>query len=194
MGEATIATLAFGFPEPWLKEIKIFQPDGSQNWPEQQVGMLSFLAGILGMGLWITLCLLREVEGSSGVPPRKRWLAIVFDLSLCAFALAHGGLLACSILPVQPLFMMALTAGLGTPVLARVLLSEPNSSPPNESADSDTRRNDLALVAVFLVPTLAVLSYYAAITIARARKMPIPPAPVQVETPALANPQHPPNR
>jgi hypothetical protein len=86
--------------------------------------------------------------------------------------------------------MMALTAGLGTPVLARVLLREPNTSSPIESGDFVTRRNDLALVAVLLVPTLAVLSYYAAITIARARKMPIPPAPVPVE---MANPQLPPN-
>ncbi len=113
VGRQTTETLAFGFPKPWLTETKLFNPNGNQNWPQKDVGLFAFFAGILGLGLWITLGKLHEAENRvdvlarlndpSAAPLRPRWRTTAITLFLVAVGLAHSGLLMCAVIPAPPL-------------------------------------------------------------------------------------------
>jgi tRNA A-37 threonylcarbamoyl transferase component Bud32 len=125
-GDATTEIWSFGAPEPWLKEIRVSQPHGGQNWPEQKVAIPSFAAGIFGLGLWIALAMLASTEtlGSSqarrtdtaSAPARMHWRTVALALLLGGAALAHGGLLMCAVIPTPPLSTMAMSL-LGLPFL-----------------------------------------------------------------------------
>jgi len=179
LGDTSTTTMSFGFPEPWLKQIKVFLPHGSQNWPEQKAaGLLSFAAGLVGMGLWIGLCLLRATDARAGAPSRQHWHTSALDLALCVFTLAHAGLLVCALVPVQPILMMSTFVVVGAAALARGILKARtvHQQPPMTTGSSAA----VAVVILVLIIMLLCLFIPASI-LTKAGTTQQPPAPAEVE-------------
>jgi hypothetical protein len=128
---AQIAVSGFGFPEPWLKEIRTYGAAGQQNWPEYHVANLSFPAGLIGLVCWILLASLQATEmRAQPASQRNSWGNIILTLLLCLGALAHSGLLSCAIIPAPPFMTVALAVALGAPALLRVAFAKASSATP----------------------------------------------------------------
>jgi hypothetical protein len=131
-GQVTEEMWAFGWPEPWLREHRVFLPAGGQNWPEQKVAIPAFAAGVVGMAVWIALAVLAGTEaiaaglmrrGASSTPPLRlcgRAETAIFLLILAG--LAHGALLMCAVIPTPALQNMMITVVVAAPVVIMVLL------------------------------------------------------------------------
>jgi serine/threonine protein kinase len=68
---AQTAVTGFGFPEPWLKRIRIYGTGGMQNWPEYGRMSISFAAGLIGTMCWILLASLQATEARA-LPTGRR--------------------------------------------------------------------------------------------------------------------------
>lgn len=173
---ATTEIWSFGAPKPWLKEIRVFQRGGGQNWPERTLASASFVAGIVGMGLWFALGKLAGTESlgaalvgrasSESTLARPRWWRVPLVLLLGGAALAHGGLLMCAMIPAPALGTMAMSL-MGLPFmlvgmrLARQRYAEATPTragiPQAAPANPWPRRVFWVIVGLGLIPAVLLL-------------------------------------
>jgi serine/threonine protein kinase len=177
-----MSVLSFGYPEPWLKEIRTFGAAGMQNWLEHRVGILAFLAGVIGMFCWILAISIHDLELRVLAPSlRKSFGNIVISLLLCIGALAHMGLLACAIIPAQPLTTVAITVAFGTPVLLRAALTGRAATVPHASSSLPSSERVIYAIALAVLVIMAIFLVIAGSggTLGRRAASPVPPVPVE---------------
>ena len=125
----TIENWTFGFSQPWVQEIKVYQPQ-MNNWSELHAGAGSLLAGVLSLVCFVALGGMQDAERGARDRPggalvrlsdevkgahRIRWRGLLLAAFVILGAAINGVLLGCAV--------MLATVGDAPPVLLTIVLT-----------------------------------------------------------------------
>lgn len=154
---------SFGVGQPWLMEVRRTTSSGYQNWPDHNFITPAFVAGVVGIFIWIALGALYNAHalaerpapanggnGTNRVRLRHR-AGVIRSGLLMGIAAAHGALLACALLPAPAIPTMILAASISASTIIAAAWRQPRDGPRSRQPSGSA-----AVIGFVAIPAIFV--------------------------------------